>query len=177
MKTDDKSPSKQSEPDEVYPNDKPLLVNDWNIYFWQGFRVQLTEFEEILSKIRQKNPSGWEEKKSAKFILRVFRIILEEVPRDPPHPVYRQGLTLGSENKHWRRVKFAGRFRLFFRFDLQTKTLVYVWLNDDKTQRKAGAKTDVYNVFRSMLNKGKPPNSWDDLIRESKVLTIKDKPK
>lgn len=176
MKSDEKQRGKRKNAREEDPGDKPIIVNGWKIYFWQGFRDQLTEFEKILAKLGRKNPSDWQRNKQAKFILRVFRIILEEVPGNPTNPVYRQGKTLGDQYKHWHRAKFAERFRLFFRYDLENKILVFVWLNDDDTQRKSGAGTDVYNVFRSMLNKGQPPNSWNDLAKESNILKAKDKP-
>lgn len=177
MKSDDKQSRKVSGTEETAPDDRPLLVDGWQIYFWQGFRLQLTEFEKILEKLRARNPRDWRKNKTAKFILRVFRIILEEVPRDPANAVYRQGLTLGSGHKHWRRVKFAERFRLFFRYGLEEKIIVFVWLNDENTQRKAGARTDVYSTFKAMLERGKPPNSWSDLLAASKPIKSKDKPK
>jgi len=36
--------------------------------------------------------------------------------------------------------------------------IVYVWINDEFTLRKAGSKTDAYAVFKSMLNAGNPPH-------------------
>jgi toxin YhaV len=57
------------------------------------------------------------------------------------------------------------RYRLFFQFRSDAKTIIYAWLNDEATLRKEGAKTDVYAVFESMLAKGKPPTTWDELIK------------
>ena len=38
--------------------------------------------------------------------------------------------------------------KLFFQFNSNApKTIIYVWMNDETTQRKAGSKTDVYAVF------------------------------
>lgn len=52
------------------------------------------------------------------------------------------------------------RYRLFFRFASKPiKLIVYVWFNDDDTLRKAGSKTDVYEVFKSMLSRGQVPAS------------------
>jgi toxin YhaV len=72
---------------------------------------------------------------------------------------------MGSSNKHWRRAKFMRRFRLFFRYHTNSKSIIYVWLNDENTLRKAGASSDVYSVFAGMLSRGKPPTDWDDLVR------------
>jgi toxin YhaV len=100
----------------------------------------------------------------AKFRRRVDSIIFEEVPQNPAKPTYSLGNTLGSAARHWHRVKFNGRFRLFFWYDSESKSIIYAWLNDENTLRKAGAESDPYVVFRKMLDHGNPPNSWDELI-------------
>ncbi len=64
---------------------------------------------------------------------------LDRIPRDPLAPEFRQG----KEHRHWFRAKFGGnRFRLFFRADSWAKVIVYAWVNDRDTLRKAGAGTD-----------------------------------
>lgn len=45
--------------------------------------------------------------------------------------------------------------------------IVYAWLNDDRTLRKQGVRSDVYAVFRRMLERGEVPSSIDDLLRAS----------
>jgi len=58
--------------------------------------------------------------------------------------------------------------RLFFRFTSKpVKVIVYVWFNDEDTLRKAGSKTDVYEVFKRMLGRGQVPTSITDLLHES----------
>ena len=66
--------------------------------------------------------------------------------------------------RHWRRAKFLGRFRLFFRFSSAHKTIVYAWVKDETTLRKAGARTDPYAVFMRRLREGNPPDRWDELL-------------
>jgi toxin YhaV len=44
-------------------------------------------------------------------------------------------------------------------------------VNNDDTLRAYGSKTDAYLVFRKMLESGKVPNSWDELMAESKRLS------
>jgi len=48
--------------------------------------------------------------------------------------------------------------------------LVYAWVNDENTLRKAGSKTDPYAVFRKMLNAGNPPNTMAELLAVSMKL-------
>ena len=60
--------------------------------------------------------------------------------------------------------KVQQSFSLVFWYNSGTKTIVYVWLNDENTLRKDGADTDVYVVFRKMLDRGNPPNVWKELV-------------
>jgi toxin YhaV len=85
--------------------------------------------------------------------------MLERVARDPLDPAFRQGNTLGPAHRHWFRAKFGGnRFRLFFRADARARVVVYVWVNDRDTLRKAGSASDPYAVFARMLAQGEPPD-------------------
>jgi toxin YhaV len=97
----------------------------------------------------------------------IVELALNRIPQDPTLPRYRQGDTLGKNYKHWFREKFSnGRFRLFFRYDLASKIIVYAWVNDSKTLRSYGAATDAYAVFSSMLGRGNPPDNWNDLLKQ-----------
>jgi toxin YhaV len=53
---------------------------------------------------------------------------------------------------------------LFFRYDSRAKIIVYAWVNDEKSLRTYGARTDAYAVFSKMLTNGNPPHDWDDLL-------------
>ena len=97
-------------------------------------------------------------------------LMFKEIPADPNAKRYRLGHSLGSRFTSWRRAKFLGRFRLFFRFHSKRRAIVYVWLNDERTLRKAGARTDPYAVFAKMLAAGEPPDDFDGLIRASGAL-------
>jgi toxin YhaV len=106
----------------------------------------------------------------AKFLAQVQYLIFESIPSDPNRPEFRQGNTLGADHRHWFRAKFNGRYRLFFRFSSKARIIVYAWINDESTLRKAGSKRDPYAMFRAMLEAGDPPRSFEDLVRRSKEL-------
>ena len=96
------------------------------------------------------------------------------IPIDPARPEFRQGGTLGPARKHWFRAKFGnGRFRLFFRYSTAAKIIILAWVNDSDTLRTYGAKTDAYAVFKTMLDKGNPPEDWDALLKASQSLAEK----
>jgi toxin YhaV len=74
------------------------------------------------------------------------------------------------KNRQWFRAKFHQRFRLFFRFSSKEQVIVYAWMNDERTLRKAGAKTDPYRVFREMLEAGDPPTTIEALLAKAHEL-------
>ena len=73
---------------------------------------------------------------------------------------------MGPTYRHWRRSKFLGRFRLFFRFNSASRIIIYAWVNDENTLREAGARSDPCTVFRRKLEEGNPPDGWAELLVE-----------
>ena len=127
--------------------------------------------------VREKSAGVRNSNKTAnsKLLAAISEIALKRIPADPANQRYRLGEALGPENKHWFRDKFGnGRFRLFFRFDSRAKIIIYAWVNDERTLRTYGAKTDAYAVFSKMLGSGNPPRDWDDLLRASQSATTID---
>jgi toxin YhaV len=101
----------------------------------------------------------------------LVEIALKRIPQDPTLARYRQGATLGKRRTHWFREKFSnGRFRLFFRYDLASRIIIYAWVNDSKTLRSYGSATDAYAVFASMLARGNPPDDWNALLAQCEGL-------
>ena len=123
--------------------------------------------------LRRRHPTQYREHKTTKFLALLVKIVMEDVPRAPDDDRFRQGKTLGGQYKFWRRAKFAGRFRLFFRYRSATKggpgMIAYAYLNDEKTLRKAGGQTDVYAVFKQMLEQEAPPSKWEELVAQCEV--------
>ena len=117
-----------------------------------------------MARLRQRDAAGWQGSGKAKLLKRILEVMLDEIPRDPASPAYEQGNTLGADARGWRRAKFLGHFRLFFRFDSRSKVIVYAWVNDETMLRKAGSASDPYAVFRAMLVAGNPPHDWERLL-------------
>ncbi|MGH7719764.1 MAG: type II toxin-antitoxin system YhaV family toxin [Gemmatimonadaceae bacterium] len=142
----------------------PIEVNGWKLYTWAAFRDRWDGLVAVVEELRRKDPTGYKRHRMTRFLAILRKVVMEEVPRDPRDARYRQGKTLGSEYAYWRRAKFSGRFRLFFRYHSGAGIIVYVWLNDEDTLRKVGSRTDVYATFRAMLENERPPSEWDNLI-------------
>ena len=50
------------------------------------------------------------------------------------------------------------------------KIIIFAWVNDANTLRTYGSKSDAYAVYKSMLDKGNPPEDWAALIAQSQEL-------
>jgi toxin YhaV len=143
--------------------------NGWKLYAHPAFSLRLEALIRAVEAIAKRQPESYRDHPSAKLLKRILDLILVEVPRDPNAAEFQLGNTLGSAFRHWRRAKFLGRFRLFFRFSSTHKAIVYAWVNDETTLRKAGAQTDPYAVFTRRLQEGNPPDNWDALLREAEA--------
>lgn len=143
--------------------------NGWLILYFFAFQERLNALEQAVLRIQQKKPEKFATHPTVKLLKAVVHAILVEVPEDPASPLFEQGNTLGEGHRHWRRVKrrLPPRYRLFFRFSSVQSNIVFAWLNDASSLRQDGAKTDVYRVFKCLLDQGKVPDSWDQLVAAS----------
>jgi toxin YhaV len=143
-----------------------MVINGWKLFVHPLLLDQLATLIAAVEKDRKKRPGSYKTGANAKLLAALRKLAFESIPADPTRPEYRQGETLGRQNKHWFRAKFGGqRFRVFFRYDSKAKVIIYVWVNDSDTLRTYGAKNDAYAVFRRMLENGNPPSEWDELMR------------
>lgn len=142
-----------------------LQCHGWGLL---GHPLLLNQIDKLIvaaGRARQADPVGWQGNAHVKLLASLREIMFERVPRDPLAPAFRQGNTLGSAHRHWFRAKFgANRFRLFFRADSGSRIVVYAWVNDRDTLRKAGVASDPYAVFTGMLASGNPPDDWASLL-------------
>ena len=150
-----------------------LVVNGWRIFAHPLLLDQLEKLTAAVAVSKAKNPQTWQSSPNAKLLAALRQLLFETVPEDPTRAEYRQGGTLGTNRKHWFRVKFGGaRFRLFFRYSSKAKAIIYAWVNDETTLRTYGSKTDAYAVFRKMLDGGNPPDTWEALSAETNSIDI-----
>ncbi len=145
-----------------------LIVNGWTLYAHPLFVEQVEALEKKVEALKVKDPVGYIKKNDTKRLAAINKLAYEIIPQDPTKPDYRQGKTLGEQNKHWFRAKFFQQYRLFFRFHIPSKVIVFVWVNDEKNKRAYESKNDAYKVFSKMLKAGNPPDSWDDLLKSAK---------
>ena len=148
-------------------NGEPLVVNSWRIYAHPLFLDQLELLITEVEALRRKDPQGYGNRNASKRLAAISRLMLRDIPQDPTRKEYQQGLTLGVEHRHWRRVKFFQQYRLFFRFHSRSKLIVLGWVNDTGTKRAYGSRSDAYRIVEAMLSRGHPPNDWEELMAEA----------
>ena len=140
-----------------------MVVNGWRLYVHPLFDQQFRRLAEQVEALAASDPVGYKNQPAARLLATINRHIREIILRDPGAAAFRQGNTLGSDNRHWFRVKFHERYRLFYRFSSKERVIIYAWVNDEHTLRKAGSRTDPYHVFRAMLEAARQNGGTDHL--------------
>jgi toxin YhaV len=149
------------------------LHNGWRLYAFEPFAERLAALKKEVERLHAKDPEGYRRHPTTVLLASVYKAITEVVPANPDQPEFRVGHSLGPQYAHWRRVKrgLPSRDRVFYRFSSKpVRVIVYAWLNDEATLRKAGAKTDVYAVFQRMLARGEVPSDIDALAKRGSEI-------
>lgn len=141
----------------------------WQLYVHPAFSKPFDALTGEVERLAAADPKGYVEHPKAKLLKRIVDLIESEIPRDPGAAEYALGNTPGPAHRHWRRAKFLGRFRLFFRYSSRARVTIYAWVNDENTLRTAGGRNDPYTVFGALLRKATPPDGWDALMKEARA--------
>ena len=144
------------------------LIHGWTIFTHPIFVAELERLTAQVSALREKYPRSYGSKNPSKRLAAIKKLAFDVIPQDPARSEYRQGMALGESHKHWFRAKFFQQYRLFFRYRLAGKIIVYGWVNNDDSKRAYGDDDDAYRVFRQMLDRGRPPDDWDMLLDEAR---------
>ncbi|MES2049865.1 MAG: type II toxin-antitoxin system YhaV family toxin [Pseudomonadota bacterium] len=145
------------------------VINGWTIFAHPLFLAQMNALMNQIEAQRKKDPVAYLRKNASKRLAAIQHLALNVIPQDPTRTEYRQGNTLGDAHKHWLRAKFFQQYRLFFRYHLESKIIVYAWVNDEDSKRAYESGDDAYRVFRKMLESGHPPDDWQALLKEAKA--------
>lgn len=146
-----------------------MVVNGWTLLFHDAILDQIKTLAAAAGRARQADPKGYRANANVKLLAAIAKLVMEVIPADPSRIEYRLGNTLGSAYRHWFRAKFFGRFRLFFRYDSRLRLIVFAWVNDERTLRQRGGRSDPYEVFKRMLAAGHPPDDWAALMKSAKA--------
>ena len=149
-----------------------MQKNGWNLFQFKPFALRLKALTQDVASLAKSDPTGYKQHPKTKLLASVYRSITEKVPTNPADPAFRLGHTIGRQNGNWRRVKkgLPQRYRLFFMFATHPlQVIIYAWLNDEDSLRKEGSRTDVYEVFKRMLERGEVPSTIDELVQGSSI--------
>ena len=141
-----------------------MQAHGWTLLFHKCLTSQVSRLRDAAERARLQEPESYQHNANVKLYSAISRLIFDVIPADPARDEYRQGNTMGPEYRHWRRAKIGRRFRLFFRFDTKSRTIIFAWINDENTLRSSGGKRDPYAVFQQILNRGNPPDAWSELV-------------
>ena len=145
----------------------PLVIHGWTVFAHPLFLAHIETLAQQVEALKKKDPVGYVKKNANKRLAAIIKLAFDAIPQDPTRPEYRQGNTLGEDHKHWFRAKFFQQYRLFFRYHAPSKVIVLAWVNDEDTKRAYESSDDAYRVFRKMLESGRPPDDWNQLLAEA----------
>ena len=121
-----------------------MQQHGWSLLFHDNLIEQMMKLRAAVLRAQENDPEGFGSNANVKFFRALVQLMQDVVPSDPARDEYRQGNTMGSAYRHWRRAKLGRRYRLFFRYDSKAKVIVYAWVNDEQTLRSSGSKSDPY---------------------------------
>ncbi|PCJ17478.1 MAG: hypothetical protein COB02_13745 [Candidatus Cloacimonadota bacterium] len=143
---------------------------DWDLYIHTFLLKRVEELKSQVIKVKLKSDKqSFEKHPSVKLLKSISCLMKTEIPLNPNNKNYFLGNTLGKENSSFRRAKkgLPERYRLFFKFFSEKKSIFYLWLNDEKSLRRSGHKTDVYNIFSKLIKRKDISKSHDELLTQS----------
>lgn len=146
------------------------MAEEWGLLFHDCILGQLDRLAAAVKRAMAADPRRWPHNDNARVLAAIAKLTLNDIPERPGDPKYRQDDELGPEYRHWFGAKFHQRFRLLFRYDSRSRLVVYAWVNDERTLRKAGARSDPYRRFRKMLEADNPPDAWGELVKSAREL-------
>jgi toxin YhaV len=141
-------------------------TQSWRLFAYRPLAQELASLRETVLAEHAAGKSA-QESDSAKRLRHIRKLMLEDIPADPASARFRLGNTLGAEGRKWRRAKFLGRYRLFFRYDSTHRIIVYCWVNNEESLRTYASKTDAYATFQRMLTSGAMPSDLINLVEGS----------
>jgi len=147
----------------------PMAIHGWTVFAHPLFMAQVEALAREVEALKQEDSARYVKKNATKRLAAIVKLAFDVIQQDPARAEYRQGATLGADRKHWFRAKFFQQYRLFFRYHVGAKVIVYAWVNDDDTKRAYEGSDDAYRVFRRMLESGHPPDDWDQLLSQAEL--------
>lgn len=147
----------------------PLVIGGWTILYHPVFGVRVRALKDWVKHLKVTlSPAEFAQHPDVKLLSATNTLITKTIPADPNAREF----MLKAKLSKFRRVRghgLAGRHRMFYVFMAQSKTIIFLYLNDSDTLRKAGAKTDPYQVFAGLVESGKIGADFDENLKQWKA--------
>ena len=144
---------------------KPIVKNDWQIYFHPIFFKQWEELVGQVKNLQQKLAKDkFVRHPNVKLIKAIDVAVKNKIPNDPFASYFALKRPL-QKYKRQKKMGLPARYRLFFRVFPQANTIIILWLG---FPRKQGDKKDCYSVFSKLVSRGEFPDSLEQLLNELK---------
>lgn len=143
--------AKEGEPP---PLVSPRRINGWLVLYLPEFATRFVALAGEVERLRERlAPDEYRKHDTVKLLAGLIRLVREIIPASPDEPRFQ----LRGNLARFRRAKGLGlppRYRLFWVFSETHRTIVFLYLNDETTLRKEGARTDPYAVFSQLVERG-----------------------
>jgi toxin YhaV len=93
-----------------------MEAHGWRLFVHPLYQTQLERLTKRAERLAAADAGGYFSHPASKMLATINHYIRDVIPRDPNSPEFRQGNTLGPDNRHWFRARFHWRYRLFYRF-------------------------------------------------------------
>ncbi len=147
------------------PRASDKTFHGWTVLFTEPF---LSAYGDLSARARRLKGELSEEEYAkhpdVKLFLTIRELTRELIPSDPQHADYR----LHGDLSKFRRTKGRGlprRYRLFWVFSEQLKVIIFLYLNDSRSLRKEGDRSDPYLLFSGMVSRGEIGPDFEENYR------------
>jgi len=120
--------------------------------FHPAFEMVLDELVAVVAKEKQRDPENYRKSPQTKLLARVYRALRQEIPGDPLHASYYQGLSEGHRYRHWKRAKPSDKYRLFFKHLKDGDLVVFTWITSEISAAKYRSHMEALRVFKQGLS-------------------------
>ncbi len=143
----------------------PALINGWLVLALPEVERRYAEIRRRVVELRGRlAEEDYVQHPTLKLFASVRRLLTSTIPADPDAPEFKLE---GSLSK-FRRAKKHGlppRYRLFWVFSSRLRVIIVLYLNDETTLRKEGARSDPYRVFQRMIDRGEVGADFEANLR------------
>ena len=133
------------------------LYNGWTLLTHEVFESQLDRLTGAVIQAQKTFHKAWRKRAAPRCMAAVQTLMFYQVPRNPVAASNRPNLLPGTTG--WFREVFAdGRFALYYRVNVERRTILYAWLADRSHRKEpAGANTPcvVFNDISLVTDTGR----------------------